>query len=89
MQTIRFSPASTMTGNGGCNQFNGPYTIGGQSLRIGPLATTSMACEEAATTQENAYLQALQSTTSYELSGNQLIMRDSGGREIARFTRIG
>jgi heat shock protein HslJ/uncharacterized protein YraI len=89
MQTIEFSPASTVTGNSGCNQFNGPYTIGGQSLRIGPLATTSMACEEAVTTQEQAYLQALQSTTSYELSGNQLILRDGSGREVARFTRIG
>jgi heat shock protein HslJ len=89
IQTINFSPASTVTGNGGCNQFNGPYTIGGQSLRIGPLATTSIACEEAVTTQESAYLQALQSTTSYELAGNQLIMRDGSGREVARFTRIG
>ena len=76
-------------GNGGCNQFNGPYTINGQSLRIGPLASTSMACEEAVTTQEQAYLQALQSTTSYELTGNQLILRDGSGREVARFTRIG
>ncbi len=89
MQTINFSPASTVTGNGGCNQFNGPYTISGQSLRIGPLATTSMACDEAVTTQEHAYLQALQSTTSYELSGNQLVLRDGSGREVARFTRIG
>ena len=47
LQTISFSPASTVTGNGGCNQFNGPYVVSGQSLRIGPLATTSMACEEA------------------------------------------
>jgi heat shock protein HslJ/uncharacterized protein YraI len=89
IQTIEFSPASTVTGNGGCNQFNGPYTIGGQSLRIGPLATTNIACEEGVTTQEQAYLQALQTTTSYELSGNQLILRDGSGREVARFTRIG
>lgn len=89
MQTIEFSPASTVTGNGGCNQFNGPYTINAQSLRIGPLSTTSMACEEAVAAQEQAYLAALQSTTFFELSGNQLIMRDGGGREVARFTRIG
>ncbi len=89
MQTITFSPAGTVTGNGGCNQFNGPYTINGQSLRIGPLATTSIACEEAVAVQEQAFLTALQSTTFYELSGSQLILRDGGGREIARLTRIG
>ncbi len=89
IQTIEFSPASTVTGNAGCNQFNGPYVIGGQSLRIGPLTTTNIACEEGVAAQEQAYLQALQSTTSYELSGNQLILRDGSGREVARFTRIG
>ena len=89
IQTIEFSPASTVTGSGGCNQFNGPYTISGQSLRIGPLATTNIACDEGVAAQEQAYLQALQSTTSYELSGNQLILRDGSGREVARFTRIG
>jgi heat shock protein HslJ/uncharacterized protein YraI len=89
LQTISFSAASTTTGNGGCNQFNGPYVVSGQSLRIGPLGTTSMACEEAVAAQEQAYLQALQSTTSFELTGNQLILRDGSGREIARFLRSG
>jgi heat shock protein HslJ/uncharacterized protein YraI len=88
-QTIFFSPASTVTGNGGCNQFNGPYVVSGQSLRIGPLATTNKACDEAISAQEQAYLQALQATTSFELSGNQLILRDGGGREVARFLRAG
>ena len=85
----RFSPANTVTGNGGCNQFNGPYSVNGQSLRIGPLASTSMACESGISTQEQAYLQALQSTSSFELTGNQLILRDGGGREVARFIRSG
>jgi heat shock protein HslJ len=89
IQTIFFSPASTVTGNGGCNQFNGPYVVSGQSLHIGPLATTSMACDTALSAQEQAYLQALQSTASFELTGNQLILRDGGGREVARFLRTG
>jgi heat shock protein HslJ/uncharacterized protein YraI len=88
-QTIYISLGSTVTGNGGCNQFNGPYTVNAQSLRIGPLSTTSMACEEAVAAQEQAYLTALQSTTFFELSGNQLIMRDGGGNEVARFIRTG
>jgi len=89
LQTIRFSAANTTTGSGGCNQFNGPYVVNGQSLRIGPLTSTSMACEDNISTQEQAYLQALQSTTSFEQSGNQLILRDGSGREVARFLRSG
>ena len=89
LQTIRFSAANTTTGSGGCNQFNGPYSVNGQSLHIGPLGTTSMACEGDVAAQEQAYLQALQSTTSFELTGNQLILRDGSGREVARFLRSG
>ena len=89
VQTIYFSQASTTTGSGGCNQFNGPYTTSGTSLIIGPLATTGMACEDARNAQEQAYLQALQSTRSFELTGNQLILRDGNRQEVARFIRTG
>jgi heat shock protein HslJ len=58
-------------------------------LRIGPLASTSMACDDALSAQEQAYLQALQSTASFELTGNQLILRDGNRQEVARFIRIG
>ena len=35
------------SGSGGCNNFSGPYEVDGDSLTIGPLAGTMMACEEA------------------------------------------
>ena len=89
VQTIFFSVASTVTGNGGCNQFNGPYVVGGQSLHIGPLASTTMACDPTVSAQEQAYLQALQATTSFQLTGNQLILRNGSGQEVARFIRTG
>lgn len=89
LQTIRFSAANTTTGSGGCNQFNGPYSVNGQSLRIGPLASTSMACDAGISAQEQAYLQALQAATSFALTGNQLILRNGSGMEVARFLRSG
>ena len=55
----------------------------------GTLRTRMIGCDAALSAQEQAYLQALQATTSSELTGNQLILRDGGRREVARFIRIG
>src|SRR5688500_18635808 len=63
------------SGNGGCNQFGGPFTQDGASLRFGPLASTRRACsDEAANRQETAYLRALESTTRFSASGDLLVL---------------
>ena len=88
-QTLYFSTTNTVSGNGGCNQLSGPYTVNGSSLVIGPLASTQMMCEQAAMTQEQTYIQALTAVASFEISGNQLILRSGAGQEVLRFNRIG
>jgi heat shock protein HslJ len=87
--TIFFSSANTTNGSGGCNQFNGPYTLNGSSLVIGPLATTQMMCDQSLMTQEQMYFQALASVALYEISGNQLILKTGAGQEVLRYTRVG
>ncbi len=63
------------SGNGGCNQFNGPYTQDGTSLRFGGLVSTRRACADpAATNQETEYLRALQTTTRFSVSGDRLVL---------------
>lgn len=74
-----------VSGNGGCNLYNGPYTQDGASLRFGPLASTRRACvDPAAGTQETAYLRALESTTRYAVEDGRLVLY-SGAQAIARF----
>jgi heat shock protein HslJ len=87
--TLYFSSANTVSGSGGCNQLSGPYTVNGSSLVIGPLASTQMMCEQALMTQEQTYIQALTAVASFEISGNQLILRSGAGQEVLRFNRIG
>jgi heat shock protein HslJ len=78
-----------VSGNGGCNQFSGPYTQNGASLRIGPLISTRRACiEPAANAQETAYFQALESTNRYAIEGGQLILY-RGNDVVARFVPSG
>lgn len=76
-------------GNGGCNQFSGPYTQNGVSLRFGPLVSTRRACvDEAANRQETAYLRALESTTRFSVSGDQLVLY-AADQVVARLRRSG
>jgi heat shock protein HslJ len=77
------------SGNGGCNQFGGSYTRTRAALQFGPLASTRRACvDEAASRQETAYLQALQSTTRYAIYDDLLVLY-AGDQVVARLRRSG
>ncbi len=77
------------SGNGGCNQFSGPYTQAGASLRFGPLVSTRRACvDPAANSQETAYLRALESTTRFSATAEQLVLY-AGDQAVARLVRSG
>jgi heat shock protein HslJ len=89
MLTVSFND-STVSGNGGCNSFNGPYSANGSSLSIGPLASTRALCgDEAMDQQEAAYLVALQSAVSFTISDGQLILFGGSGIEVLRLNRAG
>ncbi|MDM0115364.1 META domain-containing protein [Variovorax sp. J22R133] len=74
-----------VTGSGGCNRITGSYLRTGAQLKIGPLASTRMACIDAGRGQlEARFLAALQATTSYSISGNELILLDARGQTLAK-----
>ncbi len=78
--TATFDAAGTVSGNSGCNTFNGPAVVDGESIKIGPLMSTKMACaNEEASAQEAAYLAALANATVFEIRGKQLELRDADG----------
>lgn len=63
-----------------CNMINGEVTIEGDTLRVGPLASTLMACEsEEEMMQEGQFIAALESASSYEIDGSQLIIVTADG----------
>lgn len=66
-----------VAGTGGCNRFSGNYTINGDSLTFGTLASTMMACAERAMTQEKWLTEALSRATTWRITGEQLeLLRD-------------
>ena len=78
--TIAFDDQGSVTGNAGCNTFNGEVTIDGSDLTFGPLATTQMACvEDGVADQEQAFLATLQDATSYTVDNEgRLVIQDGG-----------
>jgi len=73
------------SGFGGCNRFSGGYKLDGDSISIGPLAGTMMACEEAKMAAEAAYLPALEAADAWTIDGDELVL-SSDGRETLRFS---
>lgn len=74
-----------VSGSGGCNRITGSYQRSGAQLKIGPLASTRMACLDAARGQlETRFLAALQATTNYSMAGNELILLDARGQTLAK-----
>jgi heat shock protein HslJ len=86
----RAAPSATFTdgrvaGSAGCNRYTAPYTLEGEALTIGELATTQMACEPLADV-EREYVAVLAGVAGWRLTGDQLVVLDGDGAELLRFS---
>ena len=68
-----------------CNTFTGGYELDGDSISIGPLAGTLMACEVQKMAVEGAYMPALEAADAWSIDGDELVL-SSGGEETLRFS---
>ena len=87
--TAAFGPDGTIAGHSGCNEFSGPYSVNGNQITIGPLASTRKACSDPAGVmeQEAQYLAALQSAATYKVEGNALELRMQDGALAVDLTK--
>lgn len=73
--TLRLESATgRASGFAGCNRFSGTYTLSGDTLSFGPLASTKMACPQG-NDVEVAYLAALGKVRTYTTSDSVLTLR--------------
>jgi heat shock protein HslJ len=76
--SLIFGADGSVSGNATCNTYNGTYTVDGDALTVGPLATTRMACAtEELNAQEAQYLAALQNAATWEIIDGSLWIRDA------------
>ena len=86
--TLIFAEAGRVAGNSSCNRFSGPVEVGGDNIKFGPLASTRMACPEAAMNQEAKYLKALQAAERFEWKDPYLLVYCQGFDKPLRFTQM-
>lgn len=80
-----FAEDGTVSGSGGCNQYNAGYAADGTSISIGPIAATRMACEPAVSTAENEFFTAMEAAVGYVVSGDTLVI-SMGDGSVLEFT---
>jgi heat shock protein HslJ len=68
----------------GCNHVSGSYRVEADSLELGGMIGTLMACQQGMET-ERAFLQALERVARWRISGSTLALLDGAGTAVARF----
>ncbi len=75
---------SRVSGFGGCNYFFATYQSTQHRLNFSKMGVTMMACPEK-NNNERDFLQALEKTNAYQISGKQLILKNDS-TSLAVFT---
>ncbi len=75
----------TVAGSTGCNQYTGTYAVDGDSLEIGQVASTRMACPPPADAIERAYLAALEQVTGWRSEDDELVLVAADDADLLRY----
>ena len=82
--TASFSADGSVSGNAGCNGFQGSYQSGDGALSFGLMAITQMACPEpeGVLEQETRFFNMLNQADEYRMSGGNLILTTPSGEQL-------
>jgi heat shock protein HslJ len=75
----------TLAGSTGCCRYTASYTVDGDSLEIGQIASTRMACPPPADAIEQAYLAALGQVTGWRSEMDTLVLVGAAGSRLLRY----
>jgi heat shock protein HslJ len=85
--TLSFLEPGRITGTGSCNRYGGAADLGEGTIKVGPLATTRMACTPEIDAQEQAFLTALQNAHKIALVDGDLVVYTESLERPLRFRR--
>ena len=76
-----------VSGHLGCNRFTGGYSHKDGELKIGPLASTMMACPPEFMKKERELARILENARVAEPSAAKLVLKDADGKVLAELVR--
>jgi heat shock protein HslJ len=79
--TVRFADGRA-SGFSGCNRFTGGFKREGDTLTVGPLGGTMMACPEPRMAIEKSFLDGLSGTHRVAISGDRLTLTPASGAPL-------
>jgi heat shock protein HslJ len=81
--SVGFDAEGNVYGQGSCNRYRGGYQLTGESLTMGPFATTMMACPPPLMEQERRFLELLAKVTGFAVGADgSLELRTGAGPTI-------
>ena len=88
--SANFSEDGAISGSGGCNNYNASYEATEETIGIGMIASTEMACmdPEGVMDQETQYLASLQNAAVYTIRDDRLEIRDANGSGVAYYNAM-
>jgi heat shock protein HslJ len=75
----------TLGGSTGCNRYTSRYTVDGEALTLGAIASTQMTCPPPADKVERAYVDALQRVAQWRMDDAEFVLLDDGAAELLRY----
>ena len=84
---VQFKGEGDLSGFSGCNRFFGSWQIDGDTIVMGPIGSTRMACPEPLMGFESALFEALDASRTFHRDGTDLTLLDDEGTELARFAQ--
>jgi heat shock protein HslJ len=86
--TMEFGEDNRVFGSGGCNRYTGSYTLDGDTISFGAVASTRMMCmDEAVMAREMAFFTALSGAVRIETDGDQLTLTYGANQRLI-FARV-
>ena len=85
---VQFEADGQLAGYGGCNRFHGTYQLNGNTISIGPLGVTRMACPSQIMSFEISFIDALQTAATVARAETRIALRNDQGQATARFDAI-
>jgi heat shock protein HslJ/membrane-bound inhibitor of C-type lysozyme len=68
--SLNFLDAGRVAGSSGCNRIIGGFTLTGEGLQFGPMASTMMACPDPLMEQERRMLDALEQVAAFDVGAD-------------------
>ncbi len=85
--TLRVDGDGRVSGTGGCNRFMGALQVSGEAAGFGPLASTQMACTDAAMTLEMRVFDVLSRTDRFGIDAGGALILYAADTPVARLRR--